>query len=166
MHSERWNRNQRENFCSRFPFEWKTPFGYFVAILMETVAMFWGNMILVPTGCFLIGSCWFVMAFIDDIINDLITLDNYGKWRGNLAWKLRQQFYFIAQNIADAKQLSIMLELKNKWIYNESELFHPTQINGSSQLSVSICYHLSVVMGTLYDRRFTVFATQTICWVL
>lgn len=50
------------------------------------------------------------MAFIDDIINDLSILNAYGKStkkkKQSMASKMKPQFYFIIQNIADAKQLS------------------------------------------------------------
>lgn len=88
-----------------FPLDLKTPFGYLIALLFETIAMFWVNLGSVPIGCFLVGSCWLIVAFVDDIINDLTILNNYGKSMRDY-WKLKQQLYFIVQNIADAKQLS------------------------------------------------------------
>lgn len=73
---------------------------------IETVAMFFVNMGLISNVCFLIGSCWFAMAFVDDIINDVSILNGYVNQVED-AWKLKQQFHFIVQNFADAKQLSI-----------------------------------------------------------
>lgn len=52
------------------------------------------------------GSCWFVVAFVDDIINDVSVLNSYGKWTGS-AWKLEQQLNFTVQNIVDVQQLRI-----------------------------------------------------------
>lgn len=92
---------------SRFPFNWKTPIGYILALASEMIAAFWTQLVLVPNGCFLIGSCWFVVAFVDDIVNDVSVLNRYGKWMGN-AWKLEQQLYFIVQNIVDVQQLSAL----------------------------------------------------------
>lgn len=95
------------SFCNlRLPFNWKTPFGYLIALLFETVAMFGVNLGSVPIGCFLLGTCWLVMAFVDDIINDISILNGYGKSMRD-AWKVKPQFHFIVQNIADAKQLSV-----------------------------------------------------------
>lgn len=78
-------------------------------MFIEIGAMFWVNLGLVPIACFLLGSCWFAMAFVEDIINDLKVLDDYGKWKKN-PWKLKQQFHFIVQNIADMKQLSTVTD--------------------------------------------------------
>lgn len=96
-------------FILRFPFNWKTPLGYLIALLFETIAQFCVQVMQVPISCFFIGTCWFAMAFIDDILNDVTILNGYAKRMRN-AWKVQKQFYFIVQNIADVQQLSIKLE--------------------------------------------------------
>lgn len=77
----------------------------------ETMAIFWVNLGTVPIACFLLGSCWFAMAFVDDIMNDVSVLNSCGNWHEDV-WKVKQQFHFIVQNIADAKQLSLQKATK------------------------------------------------------
>lgn len=80
-------------------------------MLIETLGWFWGNSCSIPISCYLIGCSWFVMAFVNDIINDFTILNDYTQSKES-AWKVKQQFHYIVQNMADTKQLSVQKRKK------------------------------------------------------
>lgn len=89
----------------RLPFNWKTPFGYaialggFFAALVGT--LFEGS----ATMSFKVGSCWMIITFVKDLKNDLTLLTatdmhniNYGQ--------LKEHFCNVMRQFCVLKQLS------------------------------------------------------------
>lgn len=58
------------HFHSRFPFNWKTPFGYMVALLLATWLVFSLSFCGALANFFFAGLCWLLAAFIRDVNND------------------------------------------------------------------------------------------------
>lgn len=57
------------------PFNWKTPIGYLVTLSIEAVATYYVTVFLSLQFCFLIVSCVLLKSFVDDIMNELHTLN-------------------------------------------------------------------------------------------
>lgn len=58
------------------PYNWKSPFGYILTLAYEDFMLRSGiTYFLSPFICFLIGSCFLVKAFIEDVTNDLSSLN-------------------------------------------------------------------------------------------
>lgn len=60
---------------TRLPFNWKTPFGFLIAILDQAVAAYFTLLSTASSLCILVGMSWFFIAFIEDIANDLFVLN-------------------------------------------------------------------------------------------
>lgn len=91
----------------RLPFNWKTPFGYAVALLAQFTGsyavLFCASTVFGLFG----GSIWLFISITQDINNDLKHL----KFKKKLTKSdqcMKVQFYKIVRFYLDAKQLSIM----------------------------------------------------------
>ena len=93
-------------FCSRYPFNWKTTLGYGFALLAESIGISCSAFSATPVICFLVGSCWFLKAFVEDITNDLsfLTADDLSPDDRNRA--ILKRFFNVIQNFSLAEQLS------------------------------------------------------------
>lgn len=60
----------------RLPYNWKTPLGYLITLVFQAVAAISTFLSFIPTICLLCGSCFLIIAFVDDISNDLDILNN------------------------------------------------------------------------------------------
>lgn len=69
------NKFQFPQLASRLPFDWETPLGYTVAFLIQSAAIFSILVGAVAAVCHLIGSCWMIVAFVEDISSELSTLN-------------------------------------------------------------------------------------------
>lgn len=93
----------------RLPFDIKSPGGYFLAALIETISAFYTNMLLISIACPFIGSSWLIISFLKDITTDLTHL-KVGKLSDHKnRRKLHRHFCRILQLHSDTKQLSIEL---------------------------------------------------------
>lgn len=112
-------------FC-RFPFDWKTPFGYLVGVSIQGVSM-WSVVFCVHNAlCLLVGLCWIMIAFIIDIETEFKTLNKKYRHKNGQFIKykeFRQQFYQIVQFHSDVKQLS-WFEENLKWFSGIFTNFH------------------------------------------
>lgn len=86
------------------PFDWKTPFGYFVAFLYASVSLYYILFSVLPTVCLTIGSYWMIVLIIKDIINDYRIFNNKLTEENNK--EALALFSNVIQDMADAKQLS------------------------------------------------------------
>lgn len=59
----------------RMPFNVKTPSGYLIAFLDEFICDIAGTLTYVPLITFIFGSCWLITSFINDISNDLSSIE-------------------------------------------------------------------------------------------
>lgn len=89
----------------RFPFNWKTPFGYLIAELSETASYLSIVLCRIPILCFFWGSCGLFCLFIRDITSDLELL-NVGGASDQSRKKRQERFGKIIQLHSDVKQLS------------------------------------------------------------
>lgn len=93
-------------YLFRLPFNWRTPFGYFIALLAQCFAAISTLFCGTSTVCFLIGSCWLIGSFLKDLRNDvLIHLNRVEKMRSQRnAAKLVEHFHDIIQDHSDVKR--------------------------------------------------------------
>lgn len=84
---------------NRIPFEWKTPHGYLLAFIAQFVAFYY----LVQVATFLLSffsaSGWTLIAIVDDINNELNTLDEMVKSEQNGQQIKEKLFQFITLNV-------------------------------------------------------------------
>lgn len=102
------------DFISRYPFNWKTPFGYIVAMSFQLFMFIIALIICFSSKLFPISFCVFLTAFCEDLENDLHEQNE--NMRIHAASKIRQtnaNRNEMKQNICgiirfhcDAKQLS------------------------------------------------------------
>lgn len=117
----------------RLPFDWRTPFGYLIALFIECMAVFSIIQTTIPLTCFFIGSCWILAAFAKDITSDLSGW-NVGRLLGQRPAIDKMRLCHIVQIHSDTKQLSvektfnssILLETKKKItiIFHSDSLVH------------------------------------------
>lgn len=88
----------------RFPFDWKTPFGYFSAFIIECGAAFSTVSCFIPMICFLAGGGWLIVSFIKDTIIDLSTFNANGLNKSDD--KVKKHFYHIIKLHSELKELS------------------------------------------------------------
>lgn len=60
----------------RFPFNWRTPFGYLIAFFSQTVTFFCCLQYCSGVLCSFYGFCWILMAFGKDITREWIEINN------------------------------------------------------------------------------------------
>ena len=96
-------------FGTRMPFDWKTPIGYAVTISIRFGAVASMTCLCCCMLCFLGGVCWLLMAFVEDIREDIHDL-NEEKNNGS---KLKMKLNDLIEFHSTVKQLS------GRWIYSE-----------------------------------------------
>lgn len=89
---------------SRFPFDWKTPYGYPVAVLIEGASGTCAIFCYVTVACFLIESCLLVISMLKDIANDLAGLHFIRS--KNATVQFEHRFFSLFSSYSDVKQLS------------------------------------------------------------
>lgn len=89
----------------RFPFNWKTPFRFFIALLVQSASLFAILFGITPLMCFLIGTCYLIVTIVEDITNELAPL-NADEVLNRHERELTEHLSKIVQLHADAKQLS------------------------------------------------------------
>lgn len=120
--------------CSA-PFNWRTPFGYFIAMVFEFMTVHCTLCAFTPVLSFFIGSGWLAITFIEDITNDLAQLNSLKTLNKNKSKELKERFCYIIRFHSDAKQLSCdakqpfsywNLTVKFKWFnwWIRSELYN------------------------------------------
>lgn len=91
-------------YLPRFPFNWKTPFGYLFAFSSQCLEAITTISSLLPMMCFLAGSCWLLVYFIEDITNDLSRFNLKSEKKAN-ARKKNEQFCNIMKLHGNLKRL-------------------------------------------------------------
>lgn len=96
------------------PFSWKTPFGFLLTMLFETVMDLTALAIFIPVATFFIGSCWQFCCIVDDsstlglavtpVASTSIAVTNGTKKLTARKWK--KDFCTLVQFHLDAKELS------------------------------------------------------------
>lgn len=91
---------------SRLPFNWRTPFGYSIAILLEWAAVLSITYSILPIMCFAIGSFYLATSFIQSITaSDFRILEE--KISNGMHLGLSGQFCSFMQEFSTIKQLSL-----------------------------------------------------------
>lgn len=88
----------------RIPFNWKTPSGYFLLVILGTLSMYSTCVSILPSTCLVFGTYWFDQTIVRDIINDYRVLND--KVSDLNQKEVLEVFYRIIDDISDAKQLS------------------------------------------------------------
>lgn len=91
----------------RLPFDWHTPFGYFVAAFIQIIAAICTNVFLIGVACPFLGACWLIISFSKDITNDLAHLKVRKLSNEKHREKLKQDFCRVFKLHSDAMQLSV-----------------------------------------------------------
>lgn len=100
------NNNNIIDLCLRLPYDWKTPLGYSLAMLEQSIAAYSSCASVVSMGSFFIGCCWLIISFVKDITNELNLL-NDNATSGQSDGKLLMDFIKVVKRHANVKQLSI-----------------------------------------------------------
>lgn len=90
-------------FLFRLPFSWKTPAGFTIAILIESVSSFCALYSILPIGCFTIGSYLLLAAAIKFIANGFRVLCKKSIENGK---ELENLFVRVISDVSDLKRLS------------------------------------------------------------
>lgn len=89
----------------RFPFEWRTPYGYLIPFSIQFAAVYFIVLISEFNICFLLGSCETLQTLSVDIKNDLVALDDLNKTGTNPS-EVRQKMCDFVDLLSDTRQLS------------------------------------------------------------
>lgn len=102
-------------FC-RLPFNWKTPLGFLIAICFEYYNTYFGGVFLFSIACFLVGACFLLKLFIEDITNDLrlgFSTVDVAPTNENMQ-NFRRILRNIVQDISHVKKFSMILVISRK----------------------------------------------------
>lgn len=111
-------------YFQRLPFDWQTPFGYFMALTFEFVSFLTSYSMLMPQWCLTLGSSWWIDIYINAIIHKLDEIDVLsngshadGKDHSLVQRQIRTIFCDIIQEISQVKEFSSAIN------YNEKHRF-------------------------------------------
>lgn len=91
--------------CRRWPFDWKTPFGYLMSWLIEFTGTIIVGMIAIPCFNMIVGSCWLLIVIAKDITNDVTLFNNIvKKLEKCVRAETTESFFDIIQNYSDTKE--------------------------------------------------------------
>ena len=90
----------------RLPFNWKTPLGYLIALLIQCIETTCDDFSGLPVACFLFQSCQLFEAFVEDIARDVSLLDiEFCSSEAN-RHQATENFVNVLRNFTTVKQLS------------------------------------------------------------
>lgn len=92
--------------CKRWPFDWKTPFGYSLAWVAQSAGL--ASIMITVTLIIgiIFGSCWLFVAIAEDITNDMTAFNRIVetlKYKNDCA-ELIDRFCDVIQIYTEAKQ--------------------------------------------------------------
>lgn len=137
----------------RLPFDWKTPFGYLIALLAEFATVHSSSFLFSPVASFFIGSAWLLICFIQDITSDLADLNVITTSIQSLT-EMKKRLCYIVGFYSDKKQLNA--NPMNLFLTIEFNLFAFTDWSMSSAKSMNLLYFLCSC-GHCYR-------SQVYCW--
>lgn len=95
------------------PFNWKSPFGYLIAMIIFAEATYYLLYCGVIMVCFLVGSCWLIQTIVQDVADDVSAFNvTSKKWNQN-RMEMRKIFNKFIDDNSKAKQLSCQFELQH-----------------------------------------------------
>lgn len=89
---------------SRLPFDWKTPFGYFLASIFFAGAIYCLLFGIIPVVCLFVGSCWLFISFAKDMTNEISKLNASAKAKDYC--ELKRRFSKLIEMHVDVKKFS------------------------------------------------------------
>lgn len=89
-----------------YPFNWRTPIGYLIALLSQCGSSFVTLYNICPIICFLVGTCWALIGCCVDISNELPHLNTIEAPRGKGCSELKARICSVARMLAGVKQFS------------------------------------------------------------
>lgn len=94
------------------PFDWQTPFGYLIAIIVDCNGVFCSAVCYIPVYSIYVGSCLIIAFLIDDIVTEVSDLKMDLLSNGNHQ-EFRACFSNIVLRISHARQLSKAIRVQN-----------------------------------------------------
>lgn len=141
------------------PFEWRSPFGYAVALFLQVADVSTVLYCATLLFAFFIGSCWLCIVFVNDVASDLSLMnfgnasdENNGNHSNSDERLMKRRFFNTVQYYSDVKQLSIYFHSQRFWII---EFCHLQTIRINSKCSRLRSYSFSCGLRlTLYAFKF------------
>lgn len=110
---------------NRLPFNWRTPFGYAIALCLQAIGTYCTSADGIPVVCSMIGCCWLLKTFVQDITHDLAQFVANDIFQGSFdRSETMEHFTNVVKSFTIVKQLSFLaffmnsvqhrLELKRK----------------------------------------------------
>lgn len=137
----------------RLPFDWKTPIGYFIALMAQCVPGACSTFSFTSVTCFLIESALLSISILKDIENDLSALNFVDLSSKKDYERIKKQFNLVVRNYTDAKQLSriffydwrIVKSLWNCHHHKNLSYFFPLEwsmnLTESTNISLRVCFY-------------------------
>lgn len=92
----------------RLPFNWKTPLGYSIALCLQAIGTYCTSANGVSIVCSMIGCCWLLKTFVEDITKDLANLEANDIFRGSIGQsEIKGRFNSEVKYFTMVKQLSV-----------------------------------------------------------
>lgn len=88
------------------PVDWRTPSGYLVSFAIEFLATYYVVISCTCNVCFPVGACCFLIAFADDIKDELHDLNEYNQTKDHRTKEFYSKFCHLIEFHSIAKQLS------------------------------------------------------------
>lgn len=95
---------------SRLPFNWRTPWGYLAAWIIQSVGFLCTLMCIPGFSVMFFGSCWLFASIIKDLANDLPQLNTTKADRRQ--YELKARFCRTVQYHSNLKQLGGLFFVK------------------------------------------------------
>lgn len=89
---------------SRFPFDWKTPFGFLMAIFSQMFGALFIVVIAMQVMNLVYESCWFFVAIARDLTKELAEFNKDVRPSNGNREQMTKRFCKLAQTFSDAKQ--------------------------------------------------------------
>lgn len=90
----------------RTPFDWKTPFGYLITIIVAAIATFQNVSVIVPIVCFTVGSAMLASDLNQVVVNNLIIFNDLAKNSTKNFDESKKLLCSIIQDFSQGKQFS------------------------------------------------------------
>lgn len=130
------------------PFNWKTPLGYVIALMTQGVASYFTLLSTASTLCLLVGICLLLIAFVEDLANDLNVL-SISELPNDRHSKLLEDFRNSMQLYSQVKQLSADYFFM-MWHSNKQSYFYVVMLLDLSMSS--ICFISTSFLHSFYGH--------------
>lgn len=94
---------------NRFPFEWRDPIGYFVAVLLEAPTFYYAPLVFIFDLFFVFGICKLLAAFVYDIEAELQSLNKHPETNTNM-YTIIKLYLTTKQLSHQKKQINLMTQ--------------------------------------------------------